>query len=81
MGPDFSIPACQEVARCCRQEFEVLRGLSHPNIITAVDFLELQNEAALVFEYCCDMTLQSLVKRSFPGTAHGSRTCWLVKVG
>lgn len=57
----------KEVARCCRQEFEVLRRLSHPNIITAIDFLEQQNEAALVFEYCCDMTLQSMVKQSFPG--------------
>ncbi|CAL1155620.1 unnamed protein product [Cladocopium goreaui] len=52
----------KEVARCCRQEFEVLRRLSHPNIITAIDFLEQQNEAALVFEYCCDMTLQSMVR-------------------
>jgi hypothetical protein len=47
----------------------VLRRLSHPNIITAIDFLEQQNEAALVFEYCCDMTLQSMVKQSFPGAS------------
>eukprot|EP00438_Fugacium_kawagutii_P032760 Skav206029 [mRNA] locus=scaffold1314:346221:358442:+ [translate_table: standard] len=61
----------KEVARSCRREFEVLQQLSHPHIITALDFLEIstgsQGETALIFDYCCDGTLQSIVKQSYPG--------------
>ena len=56
----------KEAAASCRQEFEVLQRLSHPHIIKVVDFLESTNEVALVFDYVCEGTLQSVLKKSYP---------------
>lgn len=56
----------KETAESCRQEFQVLKRLSHPHIIKVVDFLEAVGEVALIFDYCCEGTLQSVVKKAHP---------------
>lgn len=57
----------KEVSRSCRHEFEVLKNMTHQHIIRALDFLEQDGETALILEYCCEETLHSIVKQTYPG--------------
>ncbi|CAJ1390464.1 unnamed protein product [Effrenium voratum] len=53
------------VIQSCQQEFEVLKKLEHPHIIKVIDFVVLEGQAALIFDFCCEGTLRSVLKQSW----------------
>lgn len=55
-----------EMSRSCRDEFEVLKSLDHPHIIHALELLEQAARSVLVFDFCCEDTLQTVVRLSYP---------------
>jgi len=57
----------EELVRNRRAEFDLLRTLQHPNLVQAVDFMQLPNAAVLVLSYHPGYTLNAAVKASQGG--------------
>lgn len=59
------LEACdEEMLQLRRSEFEVLKTVSHPNIVKAFDFFSSNCRAVLVLSYHSGQTLRKLVKHS-----------------
>lgn len=54
----------EEMLQLRRGEFEVLKTVSHPNIVRAFDFYSSNSRAVLVLSYHSGQTLRKLVKHS-----------------
>ncbi|CAL1154087.1 unnamed protein product, partial [Cladocopium goreaui] len=54
----------EEMLQLRRGEFEVLKTVSHPNIVRAFDFFSSNSRAVLVLSYHSGQTLRKLVKHS-----------------
>eukprot|EP00435_Cladocopium_sp_Y103_P033294 s1051_g8.t1 len=54
----------EEMLQLRRSEFEVLKTVSHPNIVSAFDFFSSNSRAVLVLSYHSGQTLRKLVKHS-----------------
>ncbi|CAE7829110.1 STK36 [Symbiodinium sp. CCMP2592] len=53
-----------DMLNCRRQEFEVLRGLSHPNIVQGLEFFSFPGSAVVVLSYHPGSTLTKAVQEA-----------------